>query len=116
MIAAAEEDGTDVAAPIAVAATTGARRGELLWLRWGDVDFDAGTLTVERSVAVIGHHNVALTPTKAHAAHRLALDEFSLEVPRRQRAELESRADDLGTALTRRNAGLDLRRSAANSA
>jgi len=100
MIAAAEEDDTDMAALIALAATTGARRGELLGLRWGDLDLQAGTLTIERSVAVIGRHNLVVKPTKTHAVRRLALDDFAIEVLRRQRAELDSRADDLGTIVT----------------
>src|SRR4051812_39568278 len=33
-----------------VAATTGLRRGELLGLRWTDLDLDNGTLTVEQTV------------------------------------------------------------------
>ena len=32
---------------------TGARRGELLALRWRDVDLDAATVSVRRSVSVI---------------------------------------------------------------
>src|SRR5439155_2222676 len=36
-----------------VALTTGMREGELLALRWSDVDFDAGMLQVRRSVAYI---------------------------------------------------------------
>ena len=36
-----------------VAAYTGVRRGELLALRWRDVDFDAGTISVRRSVGIV---------------------------------------------------------------
>jgi integrase len=36
--------------PITLALTTGLRRGELLGLQWGDIDLDAATLRVERSV------------------------------------------------------------------
>jgi integrase len=37
--------------PIVVAALgTGLRRGELLGLRWGDVDLDASTITIQRSL------------------------------------------------------------------
>ncbi len=32
---------------------TGMRRGEALAVRWGDVDFDAGTLAVRRSVVLV---------------------------------------------------------------
>ena len=36
-----------------VAAYTGVRRGELLALRWRDVDLDAGTISVRRSVGIV---------------------------------------------------------------
>src|SRR5262249_37155917 len=35
---------------IALALATGMRRGELLALRWGDVDLDVGRIQVERSL------------------------------------------------------------------
>lgn len=35
---------------VALALATGMRRGELLGLQWGDIDLDAATLRVERSV------------------------------------------------------------------
>ena len=34
-------------------AMTGMRRGEALAVRWGDVDFDAGTLAVRRSAVLV---------------------------------------------------------------
>jgi len=36
---------------VAFAAYTGARRGEVLALRWSELDFDAGTVTISRSLA-----------------------------------------------------------------
>lgn len=36
-----------------VLAMTGMRRGELLALRWRDIDFDAGTIRIRRSVGVV---------------------------------------------------------------
>jgi integrase len=46
-----------------VLAMTGMRRGELLALRWRDVDFAAGTITIRRSVGVVRHagESVAIT-------------------------------------------------------
>lgn len=41
-------------APVAVAVTTGLRPGELLALRWSDIDLKAGTLTVRYAVEEIG--------------------------------------------------------------
>lgn len=49
MVELAYEDGDVVlATAIAVAALTGARRGELCGLRWDDLDPAAGTITIER--------------------------------------------------------------------
>ena len=99
MISAAEEDDVDMAALIALAAVTGARRGELCGLRWGDVDWVAATLMIERSVAVVGRRNIVIKDTKTHAARRLALDDFGIEVLRRHFAEATSRAEDLGNTV-----------------
>ena len=44
----------DMATFIALAAVTGAGRGELCGLRWGAVDWDVHALTIERSVATMG--------------------------------------------------------------
>jgi integrase len=99
MIHVAEEDDPDMAALIALAAVTGARRGELCALRWGDVDLDAATLRIDRSVAVVAGKWIT-KDTKTHAARVLALDPFGLEVLRRQRARLEDRAGDLGVTVT----------------
>lgn len=99
MIHAAEKDDTDMAAMIAIAAVTGARRGELCGLQWGDVDWTAATLTIERSIAVVGRREFVVKDTKAHAARRLAVDDFGLEVPRRHLAEATSHVEDLGSTV-----------------
>jgi integrase len=99
MIATADKADPDMATFIALAAVTGARRGELCGLRWGDVDFDRATLTIERSVAVVSGLWVT-KGTKTHAGRVLALDPFGEEVLRRQRARHEDRAADLGVELT----------------
>ena len=39
---------------VMLGAATGARRGELLALRWSDVDLDAGTVRIARSVVLVG--------------------------------------------------------------
>jgi integrase len=45
--------GAELEMAIAVAVGTGLRRGELLGLRWSDVDLDTGRLTVRRSIEVV---------------------------------------------------------------
>ena len=52
LLAAAED--TRFSAAYVLAATLGLRRGELLGLRWQDIDFEAATLTVEQTVQRVG--------------------------------------------------------------
>lgn len=47
----AEKESPAFAVFLVLAAVTGARRGELLALRWPDVDQDGGTLTIARSIS-----------------------------------------------------------------
>jgi integrase len=83
MIKAAVSDDTDMATLIALAAVTGARRGELCGLQWGDVDWTGHTMTIERSVATMGRKQLITKDTKIHAARRLALDAFGEETLKR---------------------------------
>jgi integrase len=61
-----------------LAATTGARRGELLALRWADVDLVTGTVSFQRSL-VEGAGGPVLAPTKTRRSHRVALDEATAD-------------------------------------
>lgn len=42
--------GTNLSAPIALGLACGARRGEILGMKWSDVDFERGTLSICRSI------------------------------------------------------------------
>lgn len=56
-----------------LALATGARRGELCSLRWRDVDLDAGTVSVERSVTQLGTE-VIMSDTKNHERRTVSID------------------------------------------
>jgi len=56
-----------------VAAVTGARRGELIALRWGSIDFDRLQVLIDRAVVQVGRE-VIEKDTKTHQARRLAID------------------------------------------
>jgi integrase len=60
-----------------LAATTGARRGELCALRWGSVDLEAGELVILRNLFQAAGRLVE-KDTKTHAARRLALSDDSV--------------------------------------
>ncbi len=67
LLDAAEQFGHDMLPAICLAATTGARRGEIAGLRWSDVDLDAGIIHVERqAVAVRGEVFIENTKNDAH--------------------------------------------------
>lgn len=57
--------------PVAcVAAATGARRGEILALRWQDVDLVAGSIRIERSVEETNTKGVRFKLPKNKASRR----------------------------------------------
>ncbi len=70
-----------LSAAIMLAALTGCRRGELLGLRWSDVDRDRMVLHVERSVKREEEGRaLRVGPTKTHQNRRVSLDPVTLAV------------------------------------
>jgi integrase len=95
LVKVAENEDPVLATAVALAALTGARRGELVALRWSDADLDAGTVRIARSLTVAGGEQHT-GPTKTHAARALALDPIGVEVFRRRwgyMTDLATRAD-----------------------
>lgn len=79
--------------PVAVLAfTTGARRGELCGLRWCDVDLDAATIRIERSIEQTAAGLRTKAPKTAAGRRTLSLPAFAVNVIRGHRkAQLELR-------------------------
>lgn len=73
-----------------LAAMTGMRRGEVLGLRWGDVDLDAGRLAVRHTLVAVAYEIRDSTP-KTHQARVVDLDASTVAQLRshRERQELE---------------------------
>lgn len=73
-----------------LAAMTGMRRGEVLGLRWTDLDFDAARLCVRQALVAVGYEVIESTP-KSHSARVVDLDAETVrllgEHRRRQDAE-----------------------------
>ena len=74
LVAPASESNAALGAFLFLAPTTGARRGELLALRWPDVDLDGASLSLQRSL-VDGANGPVLALTRTRRTHRVALDE-----------------------------------------
>jgi integrase len=81
-----------------LAATTGARRGQLLALRWRDVDLDRGTIAFTRAL-VMGPEGPVLAATKNDRTHQVELDGETLHVLHDARVRAEKQAVDAGVAL-----------------
>lgn len=82
-----------LAAALALAALTGARRAELCGLRWGDFDEAKSRLTIQRAVVRgQGLREIVVKETKSGRSRRIALDPISLAILGRQRRIVEERA------------------------
>ncbi len=83
-----------------LAASTGGRRGQLLALRWKDIDWDGAAVAFSRAL-VQGPRGPELHPTKTHRTHRADLDGVTLEVLMGHRALVEAHASEEGVGLAR---------------
>lgn len=98
--AAKERGGAEMSRLFFVAATTGARRAGLCGLRWPDIDWTTGTLTISRSILDIPGRPVSEKDTKSQRGRRrIELDGATLSVLEDQRAFMETRALSGGTEL-----------------
>ncbi len=66
-----------------LAITTGMRAGELLGLKWGDIDFEAGQLNVRRALQKQNEHGlVFVTPKSARSRRTIVLSQRAVEALR----------------------------------
>lgn len=99
LIQKAGDDNPDMATFLQLAATTGARRGELCGLHWNAVDLERGTVTIARSVVSDSRGAFIEKDTKTHSVRRIALDPTSVAALREHRGRAEHRADFCGSSL-----------------
>ena len=77
--------GTRFEALFMLAVTTGMRQGELLGLRWRDLDFDRGVLAVRYAVQRIGGLWTFVEPKSAKSRRQIILNADVVEALRRHR-------------------------------
>jgi integrase len=87
-----------LASLLLLAALTGARRGELCALRWSDLDPEARTLTIARSIIEVDGAWREKT-TKTHNARRIGLDDLALAILRRHRSQVDALAIELDVTV-----------------
>jgi integrase len=86
----------DIAPVLTLAATTGARLGELVALRRSDVDFGRRTLWVRAAADLDGSLK---SPKRAQHRREVPLDEGTLAVLRRQTQQMAERVELIGVQL-----------------
>lgn len=77
-------------------AATGMRKGEALALQWGDVDWQEGSIRIERTLSQSAGGKFIVTATKTDSTHRVALPDALLtllrEAQQRQEQRLRTKA------------------------
>ncbi|MED4017021.1 site-specific integrase [Sutcliffiella cohnii] len=74
---------TEVSAPYVLASFTGARRGEVLGLRWKDINFDNQTIHIQQSLTRTKEKGLIFTDLKNNSSDReIVVSPFVIEVLR----------------------------------
>ena len=96
-----------------IAATTGLRRGELLGLRWIDIDLDASRLSVQQTLVSVAYEPRFSVPKTARSRRSVSLDATTVAALRaHRRRQLEERMSwgqaykDSGLVVTREDGTL----------
>ena len=97
LIATANEE-PELALFVRLAALTGARRGQLIALRWRDIDLDAGTIRWTRALAKVPG-GVEVKGTKTGARWSISIDPVTIGALRGHRRRAAERALAAGTSL-----------------
>jgi integrase len=95
LLQAAEERDPDLGMFLRLSAVSGARRGELCAVRWGDLDLDAGTLTISRAIS-----GGVEQGTKTGTSRVVALDAGTVEALRRHQRRWRERMLAVGAQFT----------------
>ena len=88
----------ELACYLLIAAATGARRSEVVALRWTDIDVQQRTVSIRRGV-VMGPDGLVEKDTKTHSARRVSLDARTSSVLSDHLARMRHRGEVCGVEL-----------------
>jgi integrase len=90
---------------LTLAITTGMREGEMLALRWSDIDMDRGVLFVRRTVKRVGKYGIVETePKTTRSTRKIMLPDFVIAVLRSHEEKQQALRQKMGDRW--RNKGL----------
>ena len=90
--------GTWIAVPLLVAVSTGLRRGELLGIRWRDVDLSGGFIRVTGAIQRQGGALIRVEPKSARGRRTVGLPDITVEALRAHKTEQSVRQTMIGQA------------------
>jgi integrase len=93
-------EGDPLAPCFNLVAATGMRRGEAAGLRWSDIDFGGGTISIRRNRVSVGYHVHEGTPKTYTSARTISVDERTMAVMRDHRRAQRERMLANGFRLT----------------
>ena len=93
--------GTRLFIPVLLALTCGLRRGEIMALKWANVDLDNATLRVVESMEQTRRDGIRLKRPKSGRGRLIDLPKLAVTELRKHRAQQESEFELLGAKLTR---------------
>jgi integrase len=99
LISAAEEEDVRFGVFLRLLAATGMRRGEACALRWSDINFGLGQLTVDESIVTAKGMTLVKAPKTRASVRRLASDPGTLDALRKLQKEQERLAQACGEQL-----------------
>jgi integrase len=81
-----------------LSAVSGARRSEVIALRWTDIDLEHASMTIRRAI-VAGPDGLVEKDTKTHSVRRVALDARTIQTLVEYRKYVCDRADQCAVDL-----------------
>lgn len=100
--------GTRMEAPIAIALSTGMRRGEILGLYWGDLDADLSSVQVNRTLTNTKQGIRFEAPKTRRSRRRVQLPTFLAPYLLRHKEEQDARRETLGSGWQAKDLVIDL--------
>ncbi len=97
MLAYLENEPLEFQTLIQLAIFTGARRGELVALKFSDVDFEQSKITIERAAVKLKGKPVQIKPPKDYEVRTVTVNRECLDLIERLREEKLRQAARIGT-------------------